>query len=55
MNIAEASAFRALVARVDSLEREVKDLTRRADDQSKAHRILADQMESKKLKKGEAA
>jgi hypothetical protein len=55
VNIAEGQRLKALEAEVESLKREVKDLTRRADDQSKAHRILADQMESKKLKKGEAA
>lgn len=48
MNIAEATKFRELTARVESLERQVADLTRRLDDFSKADRTL-------KLKKAEAA
>jgi uncharacterized protein YceH (UPF0502 family) len=38
MNLAEASAFRALAARVADLENQVKDLVRRLDDFSKAER-----------------
>lgn len=45
MNMAEASAFRELKALVASLELRVKDLERRADDQSKAHRLLVDQQQ----------
>ena len=50
MNMAEASAFRELKAQFESLERRVKDLERRADDQSKAHRLLADQLGDKTAK-----
>lgn len=42
MNIAEASRMRELLARVDSLERQVADLTRRLDDLSKAERAKED-------------
>lgn len=42
MNIAEASRMRELTARVDSLERQVADLTRRLDDLSKAERAKED-------------
>lgn len=42
MNIAEASRMRELLARVDSLERQVADLTRRMDDISKAERAKDD-------------
>lgn len=42
MNIAEASRMRELLARVDSLERQVADLTRRLDDLSKAERAKDD-------------
>lgn len=42
MNIAEASRMRELLARVDSLERQVADLTRRLDDISKAERAKED-------------
>jgi uncharacterized protein YceH (UPF0502 family) len=42
MNIAEASRMRELLARVDSLERQVADLTRRLDDVSKAERAKDD-------------
>lgn len=42
MNIAEASRMRELLARVDSLERQVADLTRRLDDMSKAERAKDD-------------
>lgn len=38
MNIAEASKMRELVARVDSLERLVKDQQRRLDELSNAER-----------------
>lgn len=50
MNIAEASAFRELMARVASLELKCADLTRRMDDQSTAYRaFLADVEKSKTL------
>lgn len=48
MNIAEASAFRELKAEVALLKSQVQDLTRRMDDQSKAHRIIADDVEKAK-------
>lgn len=51
MNLAEASAFRELKALVESLENRVKDLERRADDSSKAHRLLLEQRETLTLKK----
>lgn len=50
MNMAEASAFRELKARVETLEKQVADLTRRLDDFSKADR--AKQQETLKLKHG---
>jgi uncharacterized protein YceH (UPF0502 family) len=42
MSLAEAAAFRELKARVDTLERQVADLTRRLDDFSKAERAKED-------------
>ncbi len=45
MSIADATARRELTERVTSLEAQVKDLTRRMDDQSKAHRVIADDVE----------
>lgn len=42
MNIAEASRMRELTSRVDHLERQVADLTRRLDDLSKAERAKED-------------
>lgn len=42
MNIAEAARMRELVSRVDHLERQVADLTRRLDDFSKAERTKED-------------
>lgn len=50
MNIAEASRMRELLARVDSLERQIADLTRRLDDLSKAERAKEDK--TLKLKHG---
>jgi hypothetical protein len=38
MNLAEASAMRALIARVESLERAVNDANRRIDELSAAER-----------------
>jgi uncharacterized protein YceH (UPF0502 family) len=48
MNIAEASRMRELLARVDSLERQVADLTRRLDDVSKAERAKDETLRLKK-------
>jgi cell division protein FtsB len=48
MNMAEGAAFRALAARVESLERQVADLTRRLDDIRKAEQ--AKERETLKLK-----
>lgn len=45
MNFAEASQFRELVAEIKTLTARVADLERRADDQSKAHRVIADDNE----------
>lgn len=42
MNLAEAAAFRVLKGRVDDLERQVAELTRRLDDMSKAERTKDD-------------
>lgn len=47
MSIQEATLRRELTARVDALERHIKDLERRMDDMSKAHRLLLEQVESK--------
>lgn len=52
MNLAEAAAFRALKGRVDDLERQVADLTRRLDDMSKAERSKDDKTGTLKLKHG---
>ncbi len=49
MNMAEAAAMRELVARVTSLEAQIKDLHRRMDDQSKANRVIADTVEKTTL------
>lgn len=48
--MAEASAFREIKAQVESLQRRVVDLERRADDSSKAHRLLLQQLEEKPAK-----
>lgn len=42
MNIAEGQRLRVLEAEVDSLKRQVADLTRRLDDFSKAERAKED-------------
>lgn len=52
MNMSEAAANRALIARVESLERQVADLTRRLDDYSKADRARQQDRETLKLKHG---
>lgn len=48
MNIAEAHRVKALEAEVDSLKRQVADLTRRFDDFSKAERVKDDTLRLKK-------
>lgn len=48
MNLAEATQFRELAARVQSLEAQVKDLTRRLDDLSNAERKRTETLTLKK-------
>ena len=45
MSFADNAANKVLMARVEALEAQVKDLTRRMDDQSKAHRLIAEDVE----------
>lgn len=48
MSIQEATLRKELAQRVDSLERRIADLERRADDAGKAQRALAEQIEKPK-------
>lgn len=51
MNMSEAAKQRELVTRIESLEKQVYDLTRRLDDFSKADRARQQERETK-LKHG---
>lgn len=48
MNIAEAHRIKALAAEVETLKRQVADLTRRLDDFSKAERAKDETLRLKK-------
>jgi uncharacterized protein YlxW (UPF0749 family) len=50
--MAEASEFRALKMQVETLQKQVADLTRRLDDFSKADRARLQDRETLKLKHG---
>lgn len=52
MNMAEAADLRVLKTRVETLEKQVADLTRRLDDFSKADRARQQERETLKLKHG---
>ena len=45
MNFAEMGAQRELLSKIESMELRIKELERRADDQSKAHRLMVDDQE----------